>query len=208
MKTIFTLRFLCVIAFLLLFCPFYDNCNGKGMKEKASEVTEAASALEANTNPVIASVEKPLQKVEKPFLNTIYEFIDDNASQSAIEFAWISIDIAEISFQEFKADVKKSITKNDFAVLFFWLKNFSFLVISILTFLNLVLCFTSKIEFVYRFSRWNIVLLLLTIICIFLEDFLEQLSQIKWGYYCFFINSIMIFYISKKLFKIDLNSPN
>lgn len=208
MKITFTLHFFCIIAFLLLFCPFYDSCNGKGMKEKAAEVTEAASTLETNPNPIITEVEKPIPEVEQPFLNSIYEFIDDGATQNALEFAWLTVDFFEVSFQEFKADIKKSVTKNDFSILFFWLKNFAFLLISIFTFLNVILCFTSKLTFVYRFSKWNMILLLVTIICVFLEGFFEQLSQIKWGYYCFFINSIVIFYLSKKLQKINPDSPD
>ena len=108
MKIIITLRFLCIIGFLLLFCPFYDSCNGKGIKEKATEVTEITgevSTFEANSDLVITEDKKPFVEVKKTVLNNIYEFIFYKDTQNALEFAWISIEIFDNNFQDFINDI-------------------------------------------------------------------------------------------------------
>jgi hypothetical protein len=209
MKSIFTLRLLCIISFLLLFCPFYDSCNGHGLKKMANTteaLVDSTSVLEKNILEVEKSISKkenqePIEKYNPSVFELLFEIIDDDNSQNAIEFGEICIGYFDISFEEIKNSIISGIRKKDYSGFFFGLKNFCFLFIIILTFINLVLSFTKKIKFVFNFSKWILIFLLVTIICISLEGLFEQISQIKWGYYAFIIVEIGVFIYAKKLLK-------
>jgi hypothetical protein len=208
MKSIFTLRFLCVISFLLLFCPFYDTCNGHGMRKEAqaTDVIVDSTSVNSSTleikNPILVKkVEREKKIVETSIFEKICNFVDDKNSQNAFEFAQICTVYFENSFEEIKGDIITGLRKNDYRGFFFGLKNFGFLFIIILAFVNLVLSFTKKIKFVFKLSRWILILLLITIVCIFLEGFFEEISQIKWGYYAFAFVAIGVLFYGRQLLK-------
>jgi hypothetical protein len=207
MKSIFTLRFLCIISFLLLFCPFYDMCNGHGMK-KTAQATDAivdatsvnASALEVKKSMSEKENQEPIEKYHPTGFQYLYEMIDDDDSQNAFEIATMCTVYFDSSILELKNSIITGIRKNDYRGFFFGLKNFGFLFIIILTFVNLILSFTQKIKFVFKFSKWILILLLITIVCLFLEGHFEEVSQIKWGYYVFILVAIGVLVLSKKLY--------
>lgn len=201
MKRHISLRLLCVLSFMLLISPFYDSCSGRGLKETAVDVpTESVTENEITNVPKV-EVAEPITENQEPFLDKIYDRIDDDSTQNAFEFAWISFDLFDMSFQDFKKSTSNGIKNNDFTGFFYCVKNFSFLFIVILTFLNLILSFTSKIKKVFQFSKTILILLAISVICIFLEGLFENINQIKWGYYSFMVVNMMIFYVSKKILK-------
>jgi hypothetical protein len=204
MKTNRLLRVLSLLAFLLLMAPFYDSCNGHRMKE-----AEAVDAVAADTTAVevdntkidsteiakteIDTINNSVENYELSFVDKAYESIDDDDSENAFEFAKLSIDsILEFNFKDFKKGVKDE----GYGVVFFELKNFCFILIVVITLLIAVFSFKNS-QRVYKLSKYNLVLLLITIICLFLEGLFETISQIKWGYYAFIITNLIIFYYSK-----------
>lgn len=204
MKTNRLLRVLSLLAFLLLMAPFYDSCNGHRMKE-----AEAVDAVVADTTAVevdntkidstkidsteIDTINNSVENYELSFVDKAYESIDDDDSENAFEFAKLSIDsILEFNFKDFKKGVKDE----GYGVVFFELKNFCFILIVVITLLIAVFSFKNS-QRVYKLSKYNLVLLLITIICLFLEGLFETISQIKWGYYAFIITNLIIFYYSK-----------
>jgi hypothetical protein len=211
METNRLLRMLCLLAFLLLIAPFYDMCNGRGMKQADANAEATADstvvavdsvATEIDTTQLhrmdIDTVTSIVAVEETPFYQKAYDFIDDDNSESALEYSKIFIDQA----QEFNyKDFKKGTKEEGYDGLFFYLKNLCFLFIVILTFLNLIFSFLKKTNWIYKFSKVNLILLSITVICLFLEGLFETISQIKWGYYAFIIVNLLLFYYSGKSLK-------
>ena len=169
------------------------------MKESAKEVQFDETNQQAIQTLPKNEITKPIIVKQDLFFKRIYNAIDEESTQNAYEFAWISFDLLEISFRELKECSIKGIKDNDFDGLFFYFKNFSFLFMVILTLFNLILSFTSKMKILFQFSKSIIILLSIAIICIFLEGFFVNINQIKWGFYCFIVVNIMIFNLSKRM---------
>jgi hypothetical protein len=206
MKPSLSLRFLCTFSFVLLICPFYDSCNGRGFKkteesaveepvEKIENVIDNSNIIEFNIKDLV--IEQPL--IEISILERFYDLINDKNTQNAYDFAYIFFDLFERKFQDLKKDAIEGIKNNNFKGLFFNLKNLSFFWIIIFTLLLLTFSFTKKINFILKLSKLILILLVITIFCIFLEGFFENVSQIKWGYYSFISINILIFFNIKKL---------
>lgn len=205
MKTNHLLRILSLFGFLLLMAPFYDSCNGGRMKRIADATAEPTNDSTSVVKDTIAidsteiaktevdTIANSVTNYETPFWEKAYDVIDDDDSENAFEFSQMSINsIMEFNFQEFK----KGIKKDGIGGLFFVLKNFCFLLIVIITLLMVVLCFISNSR-IHKLSKLNLMLLLITITCLFLEGLFETISQIKWGYYAFIITNLLIYYYSK-----------
>jgi hypothetical protein len=204
MKTTRLLRVISLLGFLLLMAPFYDSCNGRGMKQADTNADAAVDSTAVVTDSIaIDSIEivkteadtitSSVENYETPIWEKAYDIVDDDDSENAFEFSQMSINsIMEFNFREFKKGIKKDGTGG----LFFVLKNFCFLLIVITTLLIVVLSFKNNSR-IHKFSKLNLILLLITIICLFLEGLFETISQIKWGYYAFIIINLLIFYYSK-----------
>lgn len=210
MKTNRMLRVLSLLAFLLLLAPFYDSCNGERLLKKADAtaepVVDSTLAVIDNTgidSTQIASVEidtfnAPVETYEESFFDKAYEFVDDDESESAFEFAKLSID----SIYDFVTTTsKKNIIDFGLDAVFFNVKNFCFLLIVIVTLLISIFSFRN-IKKVNKLSRLNFILLSITVICLFLEGLFESITQIKWGYYAFILVNSLIFCYSKNDIKI------
>ena len=202
-----SLRILCLLGFLLLMAPFYDSCNGHLMKqvEADAEATPDTTAVEIDSVKIDSTeiskieVDTITTPFEISFPEKAYEFIDDENSESAFEFAKISLNsILEFDYAEFK----KGIKKDGYKGLFFFLKNLCFSIIVLITFFNLVFSILKRTNWIYRLSILNLILLSITMLCIFLEGLFENISQIKWGYYAFIIVQIGVYVISNSLKRI------
>lgn len=208
MKTTRLLRVLSLLGFLLLIAPFYDSCNGERMHRIVDANAEAIvdstavkidSTLIDSTEICITEVDtinNSVENFEPSYVEIMYDFIDDDNSENAFEFAKISIDnILEFDYKAFKKDTKKE--KDLYKVFFFHLKNFCFVLICIITFLIFIFSFKDS-KWRYNLSRLNLILILITVICLFFEGLFETITQIKWGYYAFIITNLLIFYYSRK----------
>lgn len=206
MKTTPTLRLLSLLAFLLLFAPFYDSCDGIRMKEAKAAVVDEVDSVKIDTTVIneikIDTINNFAKNDETSFFDIGYSFIDDVNSENALEFAKVNIDaIIEFDYKEFKKDIKSE----RYEVIFFCLKNLCFSFIVLITSIIFALSFTKKQNVIYNLSIVNIVLLGITIICVFLEGTFDHVRQIKWGYYAFIITSVLIFSNSKILLKQKVN---
>ena len=193
---------LSLLGFLLLIAPFYDSCNGERLGRVADANPEAvfdSTAVQIDRTELnktnFDAINDSLAVDETPFYKKAYEFIDDEDSENAFEFAELNINcILEFNYKEFKEGVKK---KDGYKGVFFQLKNFSFVLICIVTLLIFFFSFIN-IKKVHKLSKANLILLFITVICLFLEGLFEDISQIKWGYYAFIVTNLLIFYYSKK----------
>jgi hypothetical protein len=205
MKTNRLLRVLSLLSFLLLMAPFYDSCNGERMHRIAdakAEPTIDTTVVQIDSVQIdstqIETIEVDttnsfIENYEISFLDKAYQFVDDEDSENAFEFAQVSID----NILEFKlTEIKKGIREEGYGFVFFEIKNFCFILIIITTLLILISSFKNN-RWVHKLSRLNLILLLITVICLFSEGLFENISQIKWGYYAFIITNLFIFYYSK-----------
>ncbi|WP_396185148.1 hypothetical protein [Flavobacterium sp.] len=210
MKSIRTLRLLSLLGFLLLMAPFYDQCNGHGMKKAEAPTKELmvdTTAIESLTvknnnsierNPIAKDSIVDLKTIETPLYVKAYEFIDVESNQNAFELANMSSIYFEGSFAEFKEELSKDFKKHKYDGLSLFIRSFSFVFIMFITFSILILSFTKRIKWVYKLSIANLSLILITLICIlFFDDLFETYKQIKWGYYAFTLVQLGIFYTSK-----------
>ena len=210
MKSIRILRLLSLLGFLLLMAPFYDQCNGHGMKKAevpTEEVMVDTIAIESLTfknnnsierNPIAKDSIVDLKTIETPLYVKAYEFIDVESNQNAFELANMSSIYFEGSFAEFKEELSKDFKKHKYDGLSLFIRSFSFVFIMFITFSILILSFTKRIKWVYKLSIANLSLILITLICIlFFDDLFETYKQIKWGYYAFTLVQLGIFYTSK-----------
>jgi hypothetical protein len=210
MKSIRILRLLSLLGFLLLMAPFYDQCNGHGMKKAEAPTKELmvdTTAIESLTvknnnsierNPIAKDSIVDLKTIETPLYVKAYEFIDVESNQNAFELANMSSIYFEGSFAEFKEELSKDFKKHKYDGLSLFIRSFSFVFIMFITFSILILSFTKRIKWVYKLSIVNLSLILITLICIlFFDDLFETYKQIKWGYYAFTLVQLGIFYTSK-----------
>jgi hypothetical protein len=225
MKSHRILRLLSLLGFLLLFAPFYDACNGKGMKDAAVEapaIEEIAPLAEtdsiSNDNALI--VNDTINEgnilikndtinneiiIEPTFFEKGYEFIDDRNSYNAFELAYISIDLIkglfESSFDKISIECKEGIAKRDFSGLALIIGYFCFAIITITTFIILVLSGFKWFKPIYKLTLVNLVCILIFFVCVSFLPFFETYSQIKWGYYAFAMSQILVLFLSRKLIK-------
>lgn len=216
MKSSQILRLLSLLGFLLLFAPFYDTCNGKGMKDAALEapaVEEAPSVTETDTisnddvlvetdtiNNDTASIENDTINdeiiAEPTFYQKAYEFIDDERNQNAFEMADLSrnllIGLHETSFDEILRSCKEGIAKRDFSGLALHIGSFCFIIIVVNTFAVLVLSGFKRFRLFYRLSFVSLICILVFLTCVPFMSFFETYKQIKWGLYTFSITQTLI----------------
>lgn len=182
MKTNRLLRVLSLLGVLLLMAPFYDSCDGGGFRK-------------------VRETEFNGKRVEIPLYTKVYDVIVDDQSFSAFQIASLSIfALKEATFADVKNDIAKSVKQKD------WYKDigvvfsFIFIVVILLSLSLLMLSFTQWYLLFKKVALVNLVLIVLTICYIlFLEKSFEHLSQIKWGYYAFILNSAFMYYFAVKL---------
>lgn len=216
MKSVRTLQLLSLLGFLLLMAPFYDQCNGHGMKKAQPAIEEvmidttavvidtAAIDIPAakNNNPIVSNniVKDSIATVERseiPLYQKAYEFIDDDNNQNAFELAFVSRVYFEGSFDKFKKELVKDFKKHIYDGLSLFIRSFTFVFIVITSFSILILSLLKRVKLVYKLSIINISLILITLICIlFFDSLFETYKQIKWGYYAFTLVQIGIYYTS------------
>lgn len=216
MKSIRTLHLLSLLGFLLLIAPFYDQCNGHGMKKVQTtpeEIMADTTAIEdsgANKSNIPIQVKKKINikkdSVSKnenntpPFYQKVYELIDDENNQNAFELANMSREYFNITFQEFNKELFKNFKKHKYDDLSLLIRSFSFVFIVLISFSILILSLLKRVKWVCKLSFLNISLIVITLICIlFFDSLFETYKQIKWGYYAFTLVQIGIYYASKLL---------
>ncbi len=204
------LRLFSLFGFLLLLAPFYDSCNSKGMKENAVEVPveEISPLVETDTiskgNVLIDKDTINNEIISEPtFFEKGYKFIDDSDTENAFELAYWSKNIIEAflesSFNEFLKSCKEGILKREFCGLAMIISSLCFLIITVNTFMILLLSNFRRFRFICKLSLINLTCILIFFICVSFLPFFETYKQIKWGYYTFIIMQVFILLISRNL---------
>lgn len=178
MKTSRLLRVLSLLAFLLLFAPFYDACDGKSFFKRIPE------------NDIV---------VEKPFREKAYEVIVNEDAFNGFDIAAPMVTNSLKSTKEELIELsKKKDWYNNLTVIISLIFNF----IVLISFLLFVLSFLKKKKLIVKLALINSILTTITflyIVC--LESSFGHLRQIKWGYYAFIITNVLILCYSRKSVK-------
>lgn len=201
MKSTSLLRVLSLFGFLLLLAPFYDQCNGRGMKLEKSEVVEISKNDDKEPIPVqtTETIEKEnLHSDKEPFLTRAYEFVDNEETQNAYELAKFLGVYFDITFDDFNAEIKEDLKENKYDSISYLIRSIAFLSILIFTTMQLLSSFFKRYKVMCKLSNFNLISLLIGIICIvFFDSLFETFRQIKWGFYVFLVVQITLFYFSK-----------
>lgn len=192
------LKKLTIISLFVLALPFFQTCSDKNIME--NEYLQGSPLLEV-VEPVVDSVvgEKIYHSSEKEFHYTSKELankkretvnkfliLKDNMTSNGYQLGfWF---IQNLEFKDF-------FNSTDYESLVFFL-------ILIISFLLLYFTFRNKVEIVLILSVLNLFLLLLYLVLGYLSGFLEDIHQIKYGYYLFIINLILISFEAYKLKKV------
>ncbi|RWX01501.1 hypothetical protein [Flavobacterium cerinum] len=83
---------------------------------------------------------------------------------------------------------------------YYFLCFFIVLIISIILF---YFSFKNKFRIIYLLSLINLVLVIFPMLSFYFAEILEDLNQIKYGYYLFIINTIILLLLSRKIMKKD-----
>ena len=189
MKTTRTLRLLSLLGMLLLFAPFYDSCDDLLRKQSIDE----------QGNPV---------KETKSVTEKMYDAVVDEEAMNAIEITGLSLFmIQNATFEDCMYDIKKSLHTHDWYRDLGVVISFVFDFIALFSIVILILSFTKKIVVLRKVALANTILITITwLYVILLEHSFEHWHQIKWGYYAFILNSILLYYYAKKAIPLTTSS--
>jgi hypothetical protein len=183
-----TIRFLSGLSFLIFFCPFFQMCSDKSIEEAPF------------TKEVLAEPSKFTKEELKKFEN-----------EKEIEIRKRIIETKKIvtfNAYDFIYKTSGSDSKNTFKELFNSLDEidtygvFSIILIIMNSLFILIYSFLNKLKIVIKLNKIGLSLLALSLVFFYLKiGLLEDINQIKIGYYLFFINSIGIIYFCNKELK-------
>lgn len=199
MKYKTTLRSLVSLSFLLFFLPFLKTCSDNSIQRFHSEkVTEVFVVDSANTfikgNDTIRNFEAPSKKEEIKLLQQEKENRIARIQQSEKEFTFNFYTLLVKTLFKDKFDEKSFLEESFYPLAGYFLVLISTIVMLILSFLN-------KVKAVGILSLINLILLISSTILLYFCDVLEDLDQIKIGYYLVFLNFILIILFSRKVLK-------
>ena len=175
MKTQNVIRLLAGLTFLIFFCPFFQMCSDESItkfpfrKEKIEETTISQSAK---------SIETAKEKLQED---------KDKSTFSGYRMATYL----------FEPDSLKDFDANDLLdAVFYAFLSFSFtLIISLIV---LVQSLRKKFSSVYKLSLFNLLFATIPLLIFIFDGTIEDIAQIKSGYYLFTINIVALITISKK----------
>lgn len=172
------IRFLSCLSFILFLCPFLQTCSNQDIMEMPRYRSSFSSEKFINKTDlkVNEKVLKSFEKTKKKFTYNGYE-------------------LSIIPFIEFD---KKAFLELDFYI---------FLILDIiivLSIFNLYFSFKKNFLKIKTISISGIVLLFIYIIGLVYISVIEDFNQIKYGYYLYLLNLIIVVYLSNQ----QLNRSN
>jgi len=186
MKRNIRLKSLIAFSFLLFILPFLQTCSDKAIRRNICiQAEEAYPQIESKINK-IAKFEKTKSKDEskknkKECQNCLDKAKKENTF-NLYQLGWGNYDEFELRYLTDKT--------------FYIFSNFT--IIIVLTLSMLVLSFKRKFKQIIIISSINLILLIIATISLWLIGVIENLNQIKYGYYFFIVNSILIIIQSRK----------
>lgn len=189
------LRFVSVIIFLLLFCPFIKQCDG--MNKRAEEVPIEDSTAVISNNKVYTESVEPI--IDEP----IEESKENHFNELKIYFTEDSENVFEIACENGKSIIegviieKKSIINDkSFIIVFsFCLLSISLIISSLLT---LIYSFLKNYNKIRLLTILNITFILSIVIVFYFSVLYERFGQIKIGFYLLLLLNFYILFLLKQ----------
>jgi hypothetical protein len=177
------IRILAGLNFLIFFCPFFQMCSDKSMIRKEEETTEE-TILADEPNEDQIEIIKDFGGENERFITIPHE---NKTASSGYKLATYVLEPKTLKDIEYK-DLLDS---NFYAFMLFTLT----LIVSIVLF---VLSLKKKSNSVYKLALLNLLFAIIPIGIFIVNGVLEEISQIKFGYYLFIINTLALIIFSKK----------
>lgn len=181
----YIVRTLACLSFVIFFCPFLQTCSNESIKE--------------------------FHKNDISTINIKRDTINGEIIENNEELTYYNSDLFKNSKKEYTHDFYKMAY---FPLKEFDIKNFFDYEFYIYLILNLVILFSfimvyyaSKSDFfkVKKFSILALFILHIYLVLLIFKLVIEDLAQIKYGYYLFLINLILIIHFSNQLIKEQKN---
>lgn len=192
MKIHLRLKTLICLSLLIFAFPFLQTCSDESIKNLPfKEVMAEPVENNPGTNGDAAQKVINISKVEKEKkLAKIKALKELQLKEVKKEYTLNAYGFAYVALKEFDVEVLSD--------KFFYIY-LNFPIIIFLTILMLVLAFKRKLGKVQFFSAINILLLLVATLSFYLTGVIEDLNQIKYGYYLFLLNSVLIILECRKV---------
>ncbi|QOW11769.1 hypothetical protein Q73A0000_16070 [Kaistella flava (ex Peng et al. 2021)] len=166
------LKYLTPICFLIFFMPFLRMCDGK------------VETIETNTEDVSQVISLPAEEVNH--VNTV-------ATED------VNLNTYQLGGVFFKLLLEGELDAKIFAEIDFW-ESLCYSLILLNSILMVILSFLSKFHLVKNLAIVNVILLIISTILFIKSGFIENFSDVKYGFYVFLIYSFLIIYFAKKEF--------
>lgn len=197
MKLNTIIRVLAGLSFLIFFCPFFQMCSDESLKSPFLKNNISTEAVQDSI---------PLKKTEFNVTSTIDTIIvaDTNSAEKADlkrekaikknrkEWTFNAYKLGTYAFEN-SSELKWSDLKE-----FDLLALIGFTFILLLSIVLLITSFVKKWIAVRNLAITNLVLALFSILIFYFTTVLEDITQIKYGYYLFLINTLAIIILSQK----------
>lgn len=192
-------RILSGLSFLIFICPFFQMCSDDSMiKSKRHEVptTEETTVVE-NTSEDI-DVEKISPKNNRPITIQTPETETEKEQSLAENRKHYTYNGYKMATYIFASESLKNMETNDLldgtfhACLLFTLSLLASLAIFILS-------LKKRFNSVYKLALLNLLFAIVPMVIFYFNGTLEEISQIKFGYYLFIINIVALIIFSRKL---------
>ena len=193
MKNLIRLKSLVIITFLIFLLPFLRTCSD----------VKISSSVKVEAEAVIID---SAQLEEKNVPNEIVE-VENNENRNEIiskqktEYTENFYTLIYKSFGKTKLNEYDKSTLEDKT--FYPL--FGFLIIFFVSIINLIFTLLGKHKITFVLGIMSIILLILATFGLLYSEIVENLNQIKIGYYLFTLNLILIVIIAKKESKKERN---
>lgn len=191
MKNLIKLRMLVSLSFAIFLFPFLQTCSDNRLREFAVQRVEIVETSQIDStkglNPTFSQNEiivdnkihkKDISKNKKEYTVNFYQLINRT--------------FGDIKLNEYDKSTFSDKTFYPF---------FGFLLIFINSVLILIFTFFRKYKITFKLSILNITFFILSTLGLIFLEIVEEISQLRIGYYLFALNTIFIILTSKKEMK-------
>lgn len=183
MKSTQIIRILAGLSFLIFLCPFFQMCSDESLMVKipVHEVATSEGMTAKEISEMSAASAKEIELAKKEAKEEAKKEYTVNAYELAV-------------FPFLKSD--EFLLRDLFDIqLYAFLCYILIIVMSIILLINII---RKKHKRVLQHAVTILILMTVPLIIFYKEDILEDINQIKWGYYLFFINIFAIIYFARK----------
>ncbi|MEC4005404.1 hypothetical protein OX283_012110 [Flavobacterium sp. SUN052] len=180
MKNNLRLKSLIAFSLLIFMMPFLQTCSDKAIrKHLCIQADEVNSEFETKISK-IGEIEKNKAIVQsKKSKEECQSCLDKTKKENTFNLYQLGF----VHYDEFES---RYLTDKTFYIFL------NFTIIILLTFSMLILSFKRKFKRIIIISLISLILLIIATISLCLIGVIENLNQIKYGYYFFIVNSILI----------------